>query len=135
MKWLEYKNTGVDIVDILDKLGQGATIDQIQKKYPNLSKEDILQALQLALKYIKQKVIFDKYLNITKENQLPVQNLKSDKVNHTNLSNSVWTDDISIELTNLLKIGAQPNEIARILRISEKIIKERIKCSKQEKEK
>ncbi|BAA29485.1 DUF433 domain-containing protein [Pyrococcus horikoshii] len=51
------KGTRIPVYLILELLGAGLTIEDILKEYPELTKEDILEAIKFASKLAKVEII------------------------------------------------------------------------------
>ncbi len=52
------KGTRISVEFILELLSSGMTIEEIQKEYPHLTKEDILAALQYATSVLKHEEVY-----------------------------------------------------------------------------
>lgn len=52
------KGTRISVEFILELLANGWEIEQILKNYPQLSKEDILAAIEYSLKVLKEERVF-----------------------------------------------------------------------------
>jgi uncharacterized protein (DUF433 family) len=51
------RGTRITVELILEKLGQGMTIDEMLEAYPHLTKEQVLAALQFAADYLRDEDI------------------------------------------------------------------------------
>ena len=52
------KNTRIPIDLLLEKLGDGETIDDLLEAYPTITKDDIYAALAFASEAIKNEIVF-----------------------------------------------------------------------------
>lgn len=51
------RGTRITVELILDELGQGASIDDLIRDYPNLTREDVLAALRFAADWLRHEDI------------------------------------------------------------------------------
>ncbi|UCE25209.1 MAG: DUF433 domain-containing protein [Candidatus Zixiibacteriota bacterium] len=116
--WLRIRNTGVNILEILELVSKGCSCPEIQERYPNLSHRDLARAAAVVLDHVVSHISVDILFGATvnPSSARPVC-LHDD---------TPWTDDEDEELRRLVRYRFDQRAIARLLRRSERAVTARL---------
>ncbi|MFQ5452931.1 MAG: DUF433 domain-containing protein [Candidatus Zixiibacteriota bacterium] len=125
--WLEIRNTGVSILDILELLSKGNSFKEVLKKYPQLTPQDIKYTAFAAHDFIIRHLVFDTIFEINHKMDrifIDLQSIISERNQNKLLK---WSKDEDNELVYLFQSGGKFKDIASILQRPQNNIKARLK--------
>lgn len=106
MAWLRIENTDVSVLDILEMLAENRTVDDILRRFPDLSRHDIASAAATA----RSLIIYHWAVCRSPDSALRPERRESAISKDLNR----WSPQEELELAGLFRCGATIEEMARI---------------------
>ncbi|UCG61229.1 MAG: hypothetical protein JSV52_13040 [Candidatus Zixiibacteriota bacterium] len=107
MRWLEIRNTGVSILDVLEAISEGLGIESILVRFPGLLASDIAESAAVVRFFL------------IRSGSKPVPSAPPRAGNYHSVRRQLkkghWSKDEESELVKLISCGASPDNAARIL--------------------
>ena len=117
--WLHVRDTGVNILEILELVSKGCSCREIHKRFPDLSQRDLARAAAAILDHMMTHVPADILFGVTASSAIIQPACLHD--------DTPWTSDEDEELRRLIRYRFERSSIARLLRRSEQAVGARIK--------
>jgi len=117
--WLYIRNTGVNVLEILELVSRGCSCQEIRRRFPDLSQRDLARAAAVILDHVMSHIPAD--ILFGKAGSLAISQpacLHDD---------TPWTSDEDEELRRLIRYRFERSSIARLLRRSEQAVGARVR--------
>lgn len=116
--WLHVTDTGVNVLEILEVVSQGGSCLEIRRRFPAVSRQDLAHAAKAILDYLVTHIPADMV-----RCSAPILEKPRCVPFHDSLP---WTDGEDEELRRLTRYRFRISVVARLLRRSEPVVRNRL---------
>lgn len=117
------RNTGLDILDILQYLAKGSSPEQIITRHPDLKPADIINVAQQAYNIVSRQIMLENYYKLSEHVESAAQKKHASIITPGDQNPLQWTENEQAELTKLITNNARLKEIAKIFKRSKLAVK------------